>query len=338
MGRYLRPNLARTSCSSFLLLLLLSFDSSAWAVRKESAEDSTISAKTGMAKVGPPSTWQRATVDPCGVATSGRGAGRGPCGGAFCLWRRTLRALLLHLPRLFRHSRGVLCAVVESRCRSGSDAQLPVSPPRALASLPTTAGTGCTACSHHNEATLPCVWCGGVVWCGVVWCGVVWCGVVWCGVVWCGVVWCGVVWCGVVWCGVVWCGVVWCGVVWCGVVWCGVVWCGVVGGGGRRGEVCVWRWWFGRDIEQTHTCKYAPNYGCHVPVDKNPTPCTCVQGSQNCRRLSRREQTRDTLNATMRENYSATWRRAVQKKTPLCAYAEASANAKASSINRPLTA
>ena len=70
------------------------------------------------------------------------------------------------------------------------------------------------------------------------------------------------------------------------------------------------------DIEQTHTCKYAPNCGGHVSVDTSPTPCTCVQGSQNYQRLSRREQTRDTLNATMRENYSATWRGAVQKKLP----------------------
>ena len=217
--------------------------------------------------------------------------------------RRTLRALLLHLARLFHYCRGVLCAVGESRCRSGSDAQLPVSPPRALASLPTTAGTGCTACSHHNEATrLGTDTKNGL---GVVnskkrhtkrnACVVVVCG-----------------------------------------VWC--VWCVWGGGGEGRGEgERVWWWWCGGrggrreegggvcvvvvvrvDIEQTHTCKYAPNYGCHVPVDTNPTPCTCVQGSQNCRRLSRREQTRDTLNATMGENCSATWRRAVQKKTPVC--------------------
>ena len=65
--------------------------------------------------------------------------------------------VLLHLPRLFHHCRRALCAVVDSRCHRGSDAQLLVSPPRALASLATTAGTGCaavsSACSHHNEAT-----------------------------------------------------------------------------------------------------------------------------------------------------------------------------------------
>ena len=47
--------------------------------------------------------------------------------------------------------------VMTGRGMGSCDAQLLVSPPRALASLSTTAGTGCaavsSACSHHNEAT-----------------------------------------------------------------------------------------------------------------------------------------------------------------------------------------
>ena len=57
--------------------------------------------------------------------------------------------MLLHLPRLLHHCRRALCAVVESRCHSGSNAHLLVSQPRALASLPTTAGTGCAAVSSE---------------------------------------------------------------------------------------------------------------------------------------------------------------------------------------------
>ena len=96
----------------------------------------------------------------------------------------------------------------------------------------------------------------------------------------------------------------------------------------------MWRWWFGRDIEQTHTCKYAPHCGGHVPVNKHPTPCTCVQGSQNYQRLSPRTDKRHPQRhhggelQCMKAKSSA-------KEALLCAYAEASANAKASSINPP---
>ena len=63
-------------------------------------------------------------------------------------------SLLLLTPR--HHSR--TSAVVTGRREGSCDAQLLVSPPRALASLPSPAGTGCAAgssdaCSHHNEAT-----------------------------------------------------------------------------------------------------------------------------------------------------------------------------------------
>ena len=40
--------------------------------------------QTGKDRDRPPSTGQRALVDPCGPATSGRGAGRVPGGGVFC--------------------------------------------------------------------------------------------------------------------------------------------------------------------------------------------------------------------------------------------------------------
>ena len=47
--------------------------------------------------------------------------------------------------------------MVTGCCEGSCDAQLLVSPPRALASLPSPAGTGCAAgssdaCSHHDEA------------------------------------------------------------------------------------------------------------------------------------------------------------------------------------------
>ena len=68
--------------------------------------------------------------------------------------RLVLHLLLLLTPR--HHSR--TSAVVTGCCEGSCDAQLTVSPPRPLASLPSPAGTGCAAgssdaCSHHDEAT-----------------------------------------------------------------------------------------------------------------------------------------------------------------------------------------
>ena len=186
-----------------------------------------------MARVGPPSTGQRATVDPCGAATSGRGAGRGPGGGAFCLWRRTSRALLLYLP-------SALPPLPRGAVRCGGE-PLPQRQRRSVARvatmsagvIPNDGGHWLTAvssaCSHHNEATrlgshkkkVSSEWltqkgrhtkrnaCVVVVWCVV--CGV-------------------------------WCMV--CGV-WYVVLWCACGRRGREGGGWGEGERVWWWWWCG---------------------------------------------------------------------------------------------
>ena len=73
-----------------------------------------------------------------------------------CPWAvvRLLLHLLLLLLTPRHHSR--TSAVVTGRCEGSCDAQLLMSPPRALASLPAPAGTGCAAgssdaCSHHQR-------------------------------------------------------------------------------------------------------------------------------------------------------------------------------------------
>ena len=70
------------------------------------------------------------------------------------LGRLTRRAPLPHCPPAA--SPLPTSTVVTGSAECCSDAELLVSPPRALASLPLTAGTGCaisSACSHHNEPT-----------------------------------------------------------------------------------------------------------------------------------------------------------------------------------------
>ena len=71
------PSAPAAPSASFL------FAFSAEAVRKEASRP-PCQGRLAWPGSAPPSTGQRATVDPRGAATSGRGAGRVPCGGVFC--------------------------------------------------------------------------------------------------------------------------------------------------------------------------------------------------------------------------------------------------------------